>query len=86
MSDAQHYRTKEEVEEYKKIDTITQVKDVLLEKGYASEDEIKEMDARVKALVSECEKFAEDSDFPPIEQLYDSVYEQENYPFLQHKL
>ena len=86
MSDAQHYRTKEEVEEYKKIDPITQVKDVLLEKGYASEDEIKEMDARVKTLVSECEKFAEDSDFPPIEQLYDSVYEQENYPFLQHKL
>ena len=34
----------------------------------------------------ECEKFAEESDFPPIEQLYDVVYEQENYPFLPHKL
>ena len=42
MSDAQHYRTKEEVEEYKKIDPITQVKDVILEKKYASEEEIKD--------------------------------------------
>ncbi len=86
MSDAQHYRTKEEVEEYKKIDPITQVKDVILEKGYATEDEIKEIDGRVKALVSGCEKFAEESDFPPVQQLYDTVYEQEDYPFLQHKL
>ena len=86
MSDAQHYRTKEEVEEYKKIDPITQVKDVILEKGYATEEEIKAIDKRVKNLVSECEKFAEESDFPPKEQLYDMVYEQEDYPFLQHKL
>ncbi|WP_435623296.1 pyruvate dehydrogenase (acetyl-transferring) E1 component subunit alpha [Flagellimonas sp.] len=86
MSDAQHYRTKEEVEEYKKIDPITQVKDVILEKGYATEEEIKVMDKRVKDLVAECEKFAEESDFPPIQQLYDTVYEQEDYPFLQHKL
>ncbi|NJB37184.1 MULTISPECIES: pyruvate dehydrogenase (acetyl-transferring) E1 component subunit alpha [Flavobacteriaceae] len=86
MSDAQHYRTKEEVEEYKKIDPITQVKDVLLEKKYATEEEIKEMDKRVKKLVTECEKFAEESDFPPVEQLYDVVYAQEDYPFLKHKL
>ncbi len=86
MSDAQHYRTKEEVEEYKKIDPITQVKDVILEKNYATEDEIKEIDKRVKDLVSECEKFAESSEFPPVQQLYDTVYEQENYPFIPHKL
>lgn len=86
MSDAQHYRTKEEVEEYKKIDPITQVKDIIFEKGYATEDEIKEIDKKVKKMVSECEKFAEESDFPPIQQLYDMVYEQKDYPFLSHKL
>ena len=32
MSDAQQYRTKEEVEEYKKIDPITQVKNTILKK------------------------------------------------------
>lgn len=86
MSDAQHYRTKEEVEEYKKIDPITQVKDVILEKKYATEDELKAIDKKVKELVSECEKFADESDFPPVQQMYDMVYEQENYPFLEHKL
>lgn len=86
MSDAQHYRTKAEVEEYKKIDPISQVKEIILEKGHASEDQIKDMDKRVKDLVAECEKFAEESDFPPVQQMYDTVYEQEDYPFLQHKL
>ena len=86
MSDAQHYRTKEEVEEYKKIDPITQVKAVLLEKKYATADQIKEIDNRVKEKVKECEQFAEESAYPPKEQLYDVVYEQEDYPFLPHKL
>ena len=86
MSDAQHYRTKDEVEEYKKIDPITQVLDVIKDKKYASDDEIAEIDKRVKAKVKECEQFAEESDFPPINQLYDVVYEQEDYPFLAHKL
>ena len=86
MSDAQHYRTKEEVEEYKKIDPITQVKDIILEEKYATEEEIKVIDKRVKKLVSECEKFAEESPYPEKNVMYDAVYEQEDYPFIQHKL
>ncbi len=86
MSDAQHYRTKEEVAEYKKIDPITQVKDIILEKKYASEADLKAIDKKVKEKVSECEKFAETSEFPPKVQLYSTVYEQKDYPFLQHKL
>lgn len=86
MSDAQHYRTKDEVEEYKKIDPITKVREVILDKSYATEEELKEIDSRVKERVKECEKFAEESPFPPKEQLYDVVYEQDDYPFLEHKL
>lgn len=86
MSDAQHYRTKEEVAEYQKIDPITTVKEHILEKKYATEDQIKEIDQRVKDLVAECEKFADESDFPKLDVMYDSVYEQEDYPFLPHKL
>jgi len=86
MSDAQHYRTKDEVKEYQKIDPITQVKNVILENGYASEEDIKEIDKRVKGLVAECEKFAEESPFPEKSLMYDAVYEQEDYPFLEHKL
>jgi pyruvate dehydrogenase E1 component alpha subunit len=86
MSDAQLYRTKDEVEEYKKIDPITQILDVIMENKYATAEEIEEINARVKAKVEECEKFAEESDFPEPQQLYDVVYEQEDYPFISHKL
>lgn len=85
MSDAQHYRTKEEVEEYKKIDPITQVLDVIKKNNYATEEEIQAIDKRVKDLVNECEKFAEESPYPDKSQLYDMVYEQKDYPFLSHK-
>ena len=86
MSDAQQYRTKDEVAEYQKIDPITQVKDIIKKNKYATDKEIKEIDKRVKDLVSECEKFAEESEFPDVQQLYDVVYEQKDYPFLPHKL
>ena len=48
--------------------------------------EIETIDQRVVDLVTECEKFADESPFPTVEQLYDVVYEQENYPFIPHRL
>jgi len=86
MSDAQHYRTKDEVSEYKKIDPISQVKDIILENKYLSEAELKKIDKRVKDLVSDCEKFAEESPYPELNVMYDAVYEQEDYPFIDHKI
>ena len=86
MSDAQQYRTKEEVAEYQKIDPITTVKDIIKKNKYATDKEIKEIDKRVKNLVEECEKYAEESEFPEIQTMYDVVYEQKDYPFLPHKL
>jgi pyruvate dehydrogenase E1 component alpha subunit len=86
MSDAQHYRTKDEVEEYRKIDPITQVKDIILAEKYATEEELAEVLADVKASVKDCEAFAESSPFPEKNVMYDAVYEQEDYPFISHKL
>jgi pyruvate dehydrogenase E1 component alpha subunit len=86
MSDAQQYRTKDEVEEYRKIDPITQVKDVILSKKYATQKELDKIDLSVKNRVAECEKFAESSPYPDKSLMYDAVYEQEDYPFLKHKL
>ena len=83
MSDAQHYRTKDEVEEYKKIDPITQVLDIIKEKKYANEDEIKAIDKEVKDMVKDCEKFAEESPFPDVSLLHEAVYEQKDYPFIK---
>lgn len=86
MSDAQHYRTKKEVEEYKKIDPITQVKDVIIEKTYATEDQLKEMDNKVRIEIQNCVDFSESSPFPETSVMYDAVYEQTDYPFIKHKL
>ncbi|MDC1310134.1 pyruvate dehydrogenase (acetyl-transferring) E1 component subunit alpha [Flavobacteriaceae bacterium] len=86
MSDAQHYRTKDEVAEYKKIDPITQVKDLILKKKYSTQVELSKIDDKIKNKVKECEKFAEESDYPDTSLMYDAVYEQNDYPFLKHKL
>lgn len=83
MSDAQHYKTKKEIEEYKKKDPITKVLDLILEKKYLTEVQIKEIQLEVKAKVVDCEKFAEESPYPETQQLYDVVYDQENYPFVK---
>ncbi|PQB04984.1 pyruvate dehydrogenase (acetyl-transferring) E1 component subunit alpha [Aureitalea marina] len=86
MSDAQHYRTKEEVERMKDEDPIDYVLDIIYKKKYATEDEIGAINDRVKELVKECEQFAEDSPYPELNVMYEAVYEQEDYPFLPHKL
>jgi pyruvate dehydrogenase E1 component alpha subunit len=36
--------------------------------------------------VAECEKFAEESPYPEKNVMYDTVYQQEDYPFLPHKI
>ena len=86
MSDAQKYRTKDEVKEYQDIDPIKKVRKKILEEKWASEDDLKKINKKVKNKVKECEKFADESDFPDKSLMYDVVYEQEDYPFLSHKL
>ncbi|PCH75542.1 MAG: pyruvate dehydrogenase (acetyl-transferring) E1 component subunit alpha [Flavobacteriaceae bacterium] len=85
MSDAQLYRTKKEVEEYKKIDPINQVLEVIRDKKYATEEEIKGFNEDIKNSILECVEFAENSPYPEISVMYDAVYEQEDYPFLPHR-
>ena len=75
MSDAQHYRTKEEVADYKNIDPIDYVLDVLKKKKYASSKEIETIQDDVKDKIKECVEFAESSPFPNPEDLYEDVYD-----------
>jgi len=82
MSDPQKYRTKEEVESYKKLDPIEQVLSDIKKKKYATATLIKEINTRVKQQVDECVEFAENSPFPDDSELYKDVYYQQNYPYL----
>ncbi len=81
MSDPAKYRTKEEVEEYKGRDPIEQVKASILKNKYASEEELDKIDNKVKDIVKECVKFADESSYPDPSEAYKDVYAQEDYPY-----
>lgn len=83
MSDPGTYRTKEEVEEYKKSDPIEQVLATLKANKWIDERGIEEMEAKVKALVEESVKFAEESPFPDVSEIYKDVYTQQDYPYIR---
>lgn len=83
MSDAQHYRTKDEVKEYQKVDPINTTLEIIRENKFASDQEIEKMQDEVKEIILDAIKFAEESPFPTEKDLYDSVYEQSDYPFIK---
>jgi pyruvate dehydrogenase E1 component alpha subunit len=84
MSDAQQYRTKDEVKEYQKIDPLNTTLEIIKKNNFASEQEIEKMQNEVKEVIAEAIKFAEESPFPTEKDLYDSVYEQSDYPFIKN--
>jgi len=84
MSDAQHYRTKDEVKEYQKIDPINTTLEYIKQNNCASDKEIESINEEVKKTIADAVKYAEESPFPVIQDLYDSVYEQEDYPFIKN--
>lgn len=82
MSDPAKYRTKEELEEYKKKDPIEQVRAVILENSFATEEDLKAIDDKIKEQVQECVDFAENSAFPNPAEAYTDVYVEHDYPFV----
>jgi pyruvate dehydrogenase E1 component alpha subunit len=82
MSDAEPYRSKEEVEMHKHEDPIELVKHRILENQWATEQELEKMDLESRAFVDECVEFMENSPSPDLNKIYDYVYAQDNYPFI----
>lgn len=83
MSDPANYRSKEEVEEYKQRDPITAVRRTLLTNKWATEAQLEQIDTEIKEVVNASVKFAEESPYPPVDELYLDVYMQKDYPFLK---
>ncbi len=75
MSDAVSgtYRTKEELEEYRKRDPIAVLRDRLMDAGELNESELTELDESIKALVQDAWDFADASPEPPLDALYEDV-------------
>jgi pyruvate dehydrogenase E1 component alpha subunit len=74
MSDPAKYRTKDEVQKMRdERDPIEQVKSRLLARGWASEDDLKKVDADVRAIVTESAEFAQTSPEPDPSELWTDV-------------
>ena len=75
MSDPLHgvYRTKDEVEEQKKKDPITQLAEKLKEEKVIDQARLDAMDAELHAEVDEAVKFADESPDPDPAELYTDV-------------
>lgn len=82
MSDAQTYRTKEEVAEYKLQDPIERVLATIKANKWLSDADVEVIEKRVDDEVAESVRFAEESPFPSVDELYKDVYTQEDYPFI----
>ncbi|MDI3516335.1 MAG: pyruvate dehydrogenase component alpha subunit [Thermotogota bacterium] len=77
MSDPAKYRTKEEVEEYRKLDPIERLKSKMLEWNVLTQEAFEQIQKSVIAQVEEAVQFAEKSPEPPLEELYKDVLVEE---------
>jgi pyruvate dehydrogenase E1 component alpha subunit len=75
MSDAGLYRTKEEVEEWKKRDPISYGR-MLLERAHVDEKEIVDIESAVTAEIEDAVKFADESPELPYERLAEFTYKE----------
>jgi pyruvate dehydrogenase E1 component alpha subunit len=82
MSDPGKYRKKEEVDEYKGKDPIEITLKTIRTQKMASEAQIEEIEKRIKDIVDDSVKFAEESPYPDVSELYKDVYAEDNYPFI----
>src|SRR5215217_7729535 len=74
MSDPAKYRTREEVEKVRTLhDPIEQVRARLIEKKWASEDDLKKVDGEVRAVVNEAAEFATNDPEPDTSELWTDV-------------
>ncbi len=69
-----HYRTKEEVEEQKKLDPILIFQQKLLDDKVITAEIIKEYEDEIKKIVLDAVDFAEKSPLPAMEELYTEIY------------
>ena len=77
VSDAGLYRSKEEVDSYKQQDPILMMGQTLMENKWMSEDDIKALQKKIRAVIQDAVDFADESPEPPIEELTQNVFRDE---------
>ena len=75
MSDPAKYRTREEVQKMRdEKDAIEHVRDLLINGGHATDDDLKAIDREIKAIVNESAEFAQASPEPALSELWTDIY------------
>ncbi len=75
MSDPAKYRDKEEVQKYKEEkDPIENIKKLIIDRSEAKEEQLKEIDKEIRALVNDAAEFAKSANEPDESELYTDVY------------
>jgi pyruvate dehydrogenase E1 component alpha subunit len=75
MSDPAKYRTREEVQRMRdEKDAIEHVRDLLLQGGLATDDDLKAIDRDIKERVNESAEFAKESPEPDVSELWTDIY------------
>ena len=75
MSDPAKYRTREEVQKMRdEKDAIEHVRELILQGGHATDDDLKAIDKDIKARVNEAADFAKDSPEPALSELWTDIY------------
>jgi len=74
MSDPQYYRSKEEVEEYRRKDPIEILKRKILEEGLISAQDLDALEDKVKEEVKAAHEFAANSPFPSPSEIFTDIF------------
>jgi pyruvate dehydrogenase E1 component alpha subunit len=74
MADPEEYRSKEQVEEWRRRDPISSFADRLVADGHLPTGGLEEIDREVAERIDHAVQFADGSPFPPPESLYDHIY------------
>jgi pyruvate dehydrogenase E1 component alpha subunit len=82
ISDPAKYRQEGELDARKSEDAIVRLEQYIVNQGVATDSEIETLDEEIKQEVLDAIEFAENSDFPDDDAIYDHVYAQEDYPFI----
>ncbi|MCW2307596.1 pyruvate dehydrogenase (acetyl-transferring) E1 component subunit alpha [Rhodobium gokarnense] len=74
MSDPAKYRSKEEVQKMRtENDPIERVRQRMIDRGLASEDDLKAIDKEVRGIVGEAAEFAQTDPEPDVSELYTDI-------------
>ena len=71
------YRTKEEIAEWKKKDPIRNLSGKMIGEGVASETQLADIEKEILGEIEGAVKFANESPFPSVGELYEDVYVEE---------